>query len=78
MAFYHVLVRNRPIETNNTDRLSVIIPPKTRRAAKLRLLNFLSLFRDLQKPTPFSGGGGVVAEFSCDLQAPTRCSGEGG
>ena len=32
------------------------------RAAKLRLLNFLSLFRDrdLQKPTRFSGGG-VVA-----------------
>ena len=28
------------------------------RAAKLRLLNFLSLFRDLQKPTRFSGGGG--------------------
>ena len=27
------------------------------RAAKLRLLNFLSLFRDLQKPTRFSGGG---------------------
>ena len=30
------------------------------KAAKLRLLNFLSLFRDLQKPTR---GGGVVAEF---------------
>ena len=28
------------------------------RAAKLRLLNFLSLFRDLQKPTRYSGGGG--------------------
>ena len=28
------------------------------RAAKLSLLNFLSLFRDLQKPTRFSGGGG--------------------
>ena len=28
------------------------------RAAKLRLFNFLSLFRDLQKPTRFSGGGG--------------------
>ena len=27
------------------------------RAAKLRLWNFLSLFRDLQKPTRFSGGG---------------------
>ena len=32
------------------------------RAAKLSLLNFLSLFRDLQKSTRFSGGG-VVAEF---------------
>ena len=39
-----------------------------RRAAKLRLLNFLGLFRDLQKPTRFSGGGGVVAEFFRDLQ----------
>ena len=39
------------------------------RAAKLRLLNFLSLFRDLQEPTLFSGGGGgVVAPFSRDLQ----------
>ena len=28
------------------------------RAAKLRLLHFLSLFRDLQKPTRFGGGGG--------------------
>ena len=37
------------------------------RAAKLRLLNFLSLFRDLQKPTRFSGGG-VVAGFFRDLQ----------
>ena len=49
------------------------------RAAKLRLLNFLSLFRDLQKPTRFSGGGGgVVAEFFRDLQEPTRFSGGGG
>ena len=48
------------------------------RAAKLRLLNFLSLFRDLQKPTRFSGGGGVVAEFSRDLLEPTRFSGGGG
>ena len=37
------------------------------RAAKLRLLNFLSLFRDLQEPTRFSGGG-VVAEFFRHLQ----------
>ena len=47
------------------------------RAAKLRLLNFLSLFRDLQKPTRFSGGG-VVAEFFRDLREPTRFSGGGG
>ena len=33
------------------------------RAAKLRLLNFLSLFRDLQKPTRFSGGGGSSRIF---------------
>ena len=46
------------------------------RAAKLRLLNFLSLFRDLQKPTRFSGGG-VVAEFFRDLQEPTWFSGGG-
>ena len=49
------------------------------RAAKLRLLNFLSLFRDLRKPTRFSGGGGVVAEFFRDhLQEPTWFSGGGG
>ena len=47
------------------------------RAAKLRLLNFSSLFRDLQKPTRFSGGG-VVAEFFRDLQEPTWFSGGGG
>ena len=45
------------------------------RAAKLSLLNFLSLFRDLQKPTRFSGGGGVVAEYFRDPQEPTRFSG---
>ena len=33
------------------------------RAAKLRLLNFLSLFRDLQKPTRFSGGRGSSRIF---------------
>ena len=33
------------------------------RAAKLRLFNFLSLFRDLQKPTRFSGGGGSSRIF---------------
>ena len=44
-------------------------------AAKLSLFNFLSLFRDLQKSTRFSGGG--VAEFSRDLQNPTRFSGGG-
>ena len=35
-----------------------LFPTYNGRAAKLRLLNFLSLFRDLQKPTRFSGGGG--------------------
>ena len=34
------------------------------RAAKLSLLNFLSLFRDLQKPTRFSGRGGLWQNFS--------------
>ena len=34
-----------------------------RRAAKLSLLNFLSLFRDLQKPTRFGGGGGVSSRM---------------
>ena len=47
------------------------------RAAKLRLLNFFSLFRDLQKTTRFSGGG-VVAEIFRDLREPTRFSGGGG
>ena len=46
------------------------------RAAKLRLLNFLSLFRDLQKSTRFSGGGGSSRIFR-DLQEPTRFSGGG-
>ena len=40
------------------------------RAAKLSLWNFLSLFRDLQKPTRFSGEGGVVAD-------PSQISGGG-
>ena len=50
--------------------------PAAGRAAKLRLLNFLSLFRDLQKPTRFSGGG-VVAGFFRDLQEPSWFSGGG-
>ena len=46
------------------------------RAAKLRLLNFLSLFRDLQQPTRFSGGGGSsrISPWS----PTTRFSGGGG
>ena len=32
------------------------------RAAKLSLLNFLSLFRGLQKPTRFGGGVGAEAD----------------
>ena len=60
-----------PIQANALTH-SATVPPTgvievLRRAAKLRLLNFLSLFRDLQKPTRFSGGG-VVAEFVRDLQ----------
>ena len=47
------------------------------RAAKLSLLNFLSLFRDLLKSTRFSEGG-VVAEFFRVLQKPTQFSGGGG
>ena len=47
------------------------------RAAKLRLLNFLSLFRDLQKPTR-QWGGGSRKEFFRDLQEPTRFSVGGG
>ena len=39
------------------------------RAAKLRLLNFLSLFRDLQKPTRFSGGGGSSRIFPLSARA---------
>ena len=58
---------------------------KQRRAAKFRSLNFLSLFRDLQKPTRF-GGGGVVAHFfpgsrkadARDPEKPTRLGGGGG
>ena len=56
---------------------SFCVAQSVRRAAKLSLLNFLSLFRDLQKPTRFSGGG-VVAGFFRDLQEPTRFSGGGG
>ena len=37
----------------------------------------LRLFRDLQKPTRFDGGGGVVADFLRDLKKPTRFSGGG-
>ena len=37
------------------------------------------IFRDLQKPSRFSGGGGgVVAEIFRDLQKPSRFSGGGG
>ena len=49
------------------------------RAAKLSLLNFLSLFRDLQKPTRFTiQWGGVVAEcFFRVLWGQTTFSGGG-
>ena len=36
------------------------------------------IFRDLLKPTRFSGGGGVVAEIFRDLLKPTTFSGGGG
>ena len=39
------------------------------RAAKLSLLNFLSLFRDLQKSTRFSGGGDSSRIFPCSPKA---------
>ena len=48
------------------------------RAAKLRLLNFLSLFRDLQKPTRFGGGGGSSRIFPGSPQVSTRFGGGGG
>ena len=64
--------------TTWTQRGIVRMTYDRHRAAKLRLLNFLSLFRDLQKPTRFSGGGGgVVAEFFPDLKEPTWFSGGG-
>ena len=36
------------------------------------------IFRDLLKPTRFSGGGGVVAEMFRDRRKPGRFSGGGG
>ena len=48
------------------------------RAAKLRLLNFLSLFRDLQKPTRFSGGGGSSRIFPGSPRAYAGSVGGGG
>ena len=48
------------------------------RAAKLSLLNFFSLFRDLHKSTRYSAGGGVAAELFRVLHKPTRFSGGGG
>ena len=36
------------------------------------------MIRNLQDPTLFIGGGGVVAEFGRDLQEPTWFSGGGG
>ena len=47
------------------------------RAAKLSLLNFFSLFRDLHKSTRYSAGG-VAAELFRVLHKPTRFSGGGG
>ena len=47
-------------------------------AAKLRLLNFLSLFRDLQKPTRFSGGGVVAGYYSVISKSRRDSVGGGG
>ena len=72
---------NRIYETENI-RAVVEHFNEDGRAAKLSLLNFWSLFRDVQKPTRFVGGGwgrgGVVSEyfpFSPDADARF---GEGG
>ena len=46
------------VQTKHETIHSAIISHDIHRAAKMSLLNFLSLFRDLQKPTRFSGGGG--------------------
>ena len=48
------------------------------RAAKLRLLDFLSLFRDLQKPTRFSGGGGGSSRIFSVISKSRRDSAGGG
>ena len=68
-ALLHVRV-SQPCPPLNRP-LQMVFTMNIFRAAKLSLLSFLSLFRDLQKPTRFSrggGGGGVVAEFSRYLQ----------
>ena len=52
--------------------------PVAQRAAKLSLLNFLSLFRDLQKSTRFSGGGRVVAQHFSVFSKSRRDSVGGG
>ena len=64
--------------TVNTLTFRPVYKQAVGRAAKLSLWNFLSLFRVLQKPTRFTGGGGgVVAEFFPDLQKPTPFNGRG-
>ena len=50
--------------------------PVAKRAAKLSLLNFLSLFRDLQKSTRFSGGG--VVPQNCSVFSKSRRDSVGG
>ena len=63
---------------NETENIRAVVEHfnEDGRAAKLSLLNFWSIFRDLQKPTRFVGGGGegggVVADlfqFSPDADA---------
>ena len=55
----------------------VKITKQVSRAAKLSLLNFLSLFRDLQKPTRFGGGGVVTELFPCSPDADATLAGGG-
>ena len=58
-------------------RLSVCMSViASNRAAKLSLWNFFSLFRDLQKPTRFSGGGGSSRNFPWSPN-PSQISGGG-
>ena len=62
-----------------TLRIKTYEIPYVYRAAKLSLWNFLSLFRDLHKPTRFSGEGGSsrVADIFRGLQTRRKSVGGG-